>query len=309
MKWGSVILLLLLSYSQNLVGGEAERSVVLRRTEGVFGVTGDVRTDLFAAQHLSSTSVQQSDQMSSDVGRKSPWLAAGLSAVLPGAGEYYAESYWKAAAFLAVDLTLIALAYSFDKKADRQDATNAQFADEHWSVVRYAEKTFDTFPEIDRSRYAGLISANTNLPPWERVDWNLLNQLEREVGSGAGDIRRSYSHTLPRRPEQQYYELIGKYGQYTLGWDDHTGAYNPYESQNTGRFRLYAGERAKAEDWYSTASTFVTVTIINHLLSAADAAWTASSFNKQLHASMRLQRVPTVGGYATVPVARMEYSF
>jgi hypothetical protein len=308
MKKSLFALGLWLLFVQTVFAGEDERSIMLRSPDPKFTVTGNAQIDFFGQQVLSSQ--LQSETNSSLEGHlKSPWLAAGLSVVLPGAGEFYAESYWKAAAFLAIDVTLIALAYSFDKKADRQDAANGRYADEHWSVVRYIEKTFETFPEIDRARYAGILNPNTSLPSWERVDWNLLNQLEREVGSGAGDIRRSYSHTLPRRPEQQYYELIGKYGQYTLGWDDHSGAYNPYESQNTGRFRLYAGERAKAEDWYSTASTFVTVTIINHLLSAADAAWTAATFNKRLHASMRMQRVPALGGFTNVPVARVEYSF
>lgn len=297
-----------LLFIESMVGGEHERSVVMIPPDPNFVVTGNAQRDFFGRRAFTGLMRNETNSSRSEH-HKSPWLAAGLSLVLPGAGEYYAESYWKAAAFLAVDVTLIALAYSFDKKADRQDAANARYADAHWSVVRYAEKTFETFPEIDRSRYAGLINANASLPPWERVDWNLLNQLEREVGSGAGDLRRSYSHTLPRRPEQQYFELIGKYGQYTLGWDDHSGPYNPSEPAAVGRFKFYAGERARTEDYFSTASTLVTVTIINHLLSAADAAWTAATFNKRLHASMRMQRVPTEGGFANVPVARLEYSF
>ncbi len=60
---------------------------------------------------------------------------------------------------------------------------------------------------------------------------------------------------------------------------------------------------------FPVLTTYVTIAIVNHVLSAVDAAWTAASYNRNLHASVRMQQVPTYRGYALIPVARVEYSF
>ncbi len=76
--------------------------------------------------------------------RKSPWLGALFSLILPGAGEVYAGSYWKAGIFAALEAAVITTAVIYDKKGN--DATDAfeKFADNvtgttGWSAVRYAE--------------------------------------------------------------------------------------------------------------------------------------------------------------------------
>src|ERR1041384_1879709 len=50
---------------------------------------------------------------------KSPWVAGALSLGLPGAGEFYAKSYIKAAAFIAVEATSCMVAHTYNKKGDR----------------------------------------------------------------------------------------------------------------------------------------------------------------------------------------------
>ncbi len=60
------------------------------------------------------------------------------------------------------------------------------------------------------------INPDETLPPWERVNWNELNAMT-ETGV--------HIH-LPPHGEQQYYELIGKYHQYSSGWNDFTGGAN-----------------------------------------------------------------------------------
>ena len=82
--------------------------------------------------------------------KKSPWLGAIFSLILPGAGEFYAESYWKAGIFAALEAAVITTAVIYNKKGD--DATNAfeRFADNvtnttGWSAVRYAEWLNSTY--------------------------------------------------------------------------------------------------------------------------------------------------------------------
>lgn len=287
--------------------GEHQRSVVLDEKHRMsLALTGNLRTDFFGQQELAFMP-QLQESAAPAPSRKSPWLAAGLSLILPGAGEFYAESYWKAALFLAVDVAAWGLAYHFDKKGDRQTDFFQNYANEHWSVVKYAQFSLEYFIPTERwNEYAGLITPGTN-PPWERVNWNLLNRLEREISGTANG--RYYSHTLPPYGEQQYYELIGKYPQYTPGWDDAELPYIYSETNVTPNFRYYAAERGKANDFYTRATTFVTVAIVNHVLSALDAAWSAGSYNRNVHASVRMQRVPTDGGMTEVPVVRAEYRF
>ena len=71
--------------------------------------------------------------------KKSPWLATLFSLILPGAGEVYAESYWKAGIFAAIEAAVITTAIIYDGKGN--DATDAfeKFADNitstsGWSV-------------------------------------------------------------------------------------------------------------------------------------------------------------------------------
>lgn len=303
-------LIVLLMLAGSLVRAQQEsRSVVLRGVDEYSRLTGNVQVDLFG-QHGEWPSTGRLPSMETEPARgtKSPFLAAGLSLVLPGAGELYAESYWKAALFFAADVAFWALAYTNDKKGDDQTSFFQRYADTHWSVVRYAEFSLQRHvPESRRAAYANLINPNLSLPDWQRVNWPLLNQMEREISSTPEG--RYYSHTLPIRPEQQYYELIGKYPQYNQGWDDARPDWVYSETDVTERFKYYAQQRGKANDYYSTATTFVTVAVINHVISALDAAWSAANYNKHLHASMQFKNIPVGDGYARVPMAKLTYSF
>jgi hypothetical protein len=62
-----------------------------------------------------------------------------MSLVIPGAGEFYAGSYWKAAAFVIVEAAVITTAIIYDNKGDDQTERFENYADENWSVVKYAE--------------------------------------------------------------------------------------------------------------------------------------------------------------------------
>ena len=75
--------------------------------------------------------------------KKSPVLAGVMSAVLPGSGEFYVGEYLKAALFFAVEVTLITVAVVNNNEGDKLTAEFEAFADEHWSVVDYADYLID----------------------------------------------------------------------------------------------------------------------------------------------------------------------
>ncbi len=298
----SVVFLLCLATLE--AGAQISRSPVVSEETPL---TGNPRLDLFRPSLAEGGTILQGQGAPSELHRKSPWLAAGMSLVIPGSGEFYAESYWKSAIFLAVEVGAWALAYHFDKKGDRQTDFFQNFADQHWSVVQYAEYTIKNFiPAAQQDDYTRRVIPNLGIGrPWQQVNWDALNSMEREIGG-------FYSHTLPNYGEQQYYELIGKYPQFNQGWDDANLSLPPdyfvIKANLTARYLYYSGERGLANDYYRNATTFVTVAVINHVLSAIDAAWSASSYNNAV-AEGTVQTIPGPGGVVYVPAVRLRYTF
>jgi hypothetical protein len=289
--------------------GLAAEKLMVPMKEGVAEpgprLSGNLRVDFFGFEKLPPAGKPELQSGESQApSRKSPWIAAGMSLVVPGSGEVYAQSYWKAAAFFAIEVAAWALAYTYDKKGDKQTDYFQNFANLHWTVNRYAQWTLDNGttinPAVDIAPYKdpvnGVIVNGV-------VNWSRLNQLESALGNW-------YSHNLPPYGEQQYYELIGKYEQFYQGWDDANyslpGYYDVAKANLSPQNQYYAGERGKANDYYAKASTFVTVAIVNHVISAIDAAWSAGSYNI-VHAEVGLQNVPADGFYTSVPVLKIRY--
>jgi hypothetical protein len=222
-------------------------------------------------------------------GRKTPVLSGILSAIVPGAGQIYNEDYWIAGIFLAAEAALIYVGLTYDKKGDDQTESFEKYADENWSVVDYA---------IWLNTYEGAeinIDPDESKPPWERVNWSELNAAE------------TGSHNLPPHGEQQYYELIGKYHQYSSGWNDFNGGSN--KDIISPNLIYYSGERGKANDYYSTAKTAVIGIYINHLLSALEAVWGATRFNKDLAINIRVNSINVANRIELIPTLNFKYSF
>jgi hypothetical protein len=227
-------------------------------------------------------------------GRKSPMLSGFFSALIPGAGQIYNEDYWIAGIFVALEAAFITTAIIFDKKGDDQTESFQNYADENWSVVDYAKWLIQY-----RNHSITIDETTPGLQPWERVNWNELNAAE----NSESDL----SHTLPRHGEQQYYEQIGKYHQYSSGWNDYSGGAN--HNNISPNFLFYAGERGQANDFYNTASTAVIGIYVNHLLSAAEAVWGATRFNKNIAVNLRVETHNLAGGVELVPTLKMRFSF
>ncbi|GAB4295274.1 MAG: hypothetical protein Kow0098_17490 [Ignavibacteriaceae bacterium] len=231
--------------------------------------------------------------------RKSPFLAGLLSFLVPGAGEFYSGEYLKTGIFLALEAAVIAVAIIYDNKGDKQTESFQAFANEHWSVERYAEWSLDFAQNTGRITSDEADYFLNNLYTENGVDFNVLNELERAIGSG-------YSHTLPPFGEQQYYELIGKYPQYSSGWDD----FNSDDFHDVSpNFLFYAGERGEANDLYNIASKAVIGIYINHFLSIIDAVWSAISFNRDLALKVRVNTINFAGKSEFQPTINFSYSF
>ncbi len=281
-------------------------SCPLLMSQEPLGMKGNLRQDLVLSFAARDSSVVRG---SSETQMKSPLRAAAYSIVLPGAGEYYAESYWRSAAFLGTEVLLWVVYAVYDGRGDRQTADFERYADQYWSVVRFANwvEAHGASLNPNPPPTGIVISNDPNLPPWERVDWALLNAWEQHIG---GVASTGFSHRLPRRPDQQYYELIGKYLQYNMGWDDWDPGRVDYLTSMSVKFAYYRDMRGRANDLYTIARTAGYLVVVNHLLSAVDAAFAASGFNKSVHMEAHLRPTARPFNFVEfVPTVSVSLSF
>lgn len=224
--------------------------------------------------------------------KKNPMIAGLLSMILPGAGEFYNGDYVKAAIFLGIETAIITVALTYDKKGEDQTNVFEDFADENWSPVKYAEWLNN---HIEGANIP--INPNTSLLPWERVNWDSINFYESK-----------FSHKLPKHGDQQYYELIGKYPQYSPGWNQ----FNPSEPDYhilPPIFLEYSKMRGKANDYFAVSSNAIKVMYVNHLLSVIDAIWSAARYNSNIDISVRMERNNLVYKEEYYPKLYLKYNF
>jgi hypothetical protein len=207
-----------------------------------------------------------------DKKEKSPYLGALFSAVIPGAGEFYAKSYIKSAIFFAVEVGLWTVYGIYQKKGNNQTDYFQNYANTNWDIRKYARWLKD-------QSFQGSSGINPDEQNIEvlRAQLNVCEE-------------QNFSHTLPAFGEQQYYEVIGKYQNFISGWST-AGAditKNNYEHYVLPQVQNYMSDRQKANDYFDWASRSVDVIILNHILSAADAAWSVSLYNKQLQINTQL---------------------
>jgi hypothetical protein len=182
---------------------------------------------------------------------KSPKKAFLFSLLLPGSGQLYSKSsIWKPIAFLGIEAGAWAGYLKF--KADGNDLTDdyQAYANQYW----IEGDTVGGTP--DPQTYRGWLLEN-----YETVD-----------DTGLTDL----THALPSSKTQQYYEMIGKYDQFRAGWVDY---WDDTERWNTPRRLEYMTMRGDANDKLHLSDNMLIVVMVNHLLSAVDAAMAAHRFN------------------------------
>ena len=322
-------LLLLVAHSSSARGGPSRSDVSARAM-----VDGDVR----------ASAPRTADRMRSELlfGRtplgqpaegavrpRSVPLAAGLSAVLPGAGQVYNQHWLKAIAGVAVEAALITAYVVW--RGDGLDAERAYqaYAHAHWRPEKYAlwlEDYSDWLPATERIDIDIPADIDFRQPDtWTADDRNRVRQFFDEMRAVEDEVYHpetgaAFSHKLPYFSEQQYYELIGKYFQFAPGWEDYedwvdeSGAYvdaviDPErtgpggEKPNIkGRFVEYAGDHADANTLLRRASRVTSFILLNHVVAAIDAAVSAKLNNDRISPGVSL--APTVDG-DIVPVASL----
>jgi len=244
-------------------------------------------------------------------GKKSRWLGGLFSLVLPGTGELYAQDYLKAGIFLIVEAAAITTAVVYTHKGDTQTDFFQQYANEHWSAIRYAQWTLNHLyngdvpaswnsNQIKASDYNDVLIYDKNGNP-TGVNWNRLNDLEIAIGDG-------YSHQLPTPRQQQYYELIGKYPQFSHGWDTSNQNDSDFHVL-TPQFLWYAHQRGLANEYYTTGNTAIIFIYVNHFLSVLDAIWSIDKYNNSIAMKLRINHLNVAGQEYLIPTVNLSYNF
>jgi len=261
-------------------------------------LTGNLSLDSKIAPNYYNENVTPQFQLSDGDNKKSPLLAGLLSAVIPGAGEFYAESYWKAGIFAAIEAAAITVAIIYNNKGDVATDEFKVFANENWSARRYAEWLNTYRVEL------GITNDPIDLDRVDNKDYSQLNANESQVNVGG----KAFSHHLPPYGDQQYYELIGKYHQFNHGWSDSDDS--QYWIDNISpNFISYADMHIKPDNIYRVANTAIIGLYVNHFLSAIDAVWTAAQFNKDLAVKVRLESIQLTDHAEFIPTLYLTYNF
>ncbi len=184
-------------------------------------------------------------------GKKNIGRALMFSLVLPGTGQLYAGPWWRALPWLAIEAAGWGVFATYNKKGSDKTDEFEDFADVHFSRTRYLAAE-DSIKGLN----------NDQLPD-------------------------NFTHTLPPTNTQQYYEMIGKYLlQFGYGWDDATGD-DPngptlFFDGTTANFFYYSDMRGEANDLLNTANIGMEVVLVNHIISALEAAFLVRQHNKRI---------------------------
>ncbi|MEO7427407.1 MAG: DUF5683 domain-containing protein [Fibrobacteria bacterium] len=283
---------------------------------------------------------------------RSPKRALFMSMVVPGLGQAYVGQHWsnyaRGTAYFLADVALIVGWHHY--VVDRQDAQIKKyqaFADENWRQSRYEDSLRVDLTKLDtrnqhRESYCDAVQENSSasgqilhkscLEPKAEGD---VFQSEYDDQSWAGVD--SIAHRRGQFPNShEFYELIGKQEEFITGWSDANNVYmgdsafyvmaadgsalrdgngNPVAAF-TDMQQDYIGMRAKANDYARMQAYFLGGMVVNHIVSAIDAALAAHYHNKALYQTdtrwydrLRMDSRLAWDGYAPVPTVTASFTF
>lgn len=251
-------------------------------------------------------------------GKKNIGKGVMFSLIIPGAGQLYSGSWLRAVPWFAIEVAGWAFfakyhgdgkdkTTEFEKYAGPRRVGFSQPQEGHFNVNAYLYREYQIAynPTYNPSPFNG------DLTEWSALDWDTRQEYLDEIVTG-------YTHDVLTGDIQQYFEMIGKYiNQFGFGWMDtwidESGATSvPLDPNGTYRFDqlgtaddiwhsddqsslefdgpspmfyTYRDMRGEANKLLDKGNIAMEVVLINHVLSALDAAFAVRRYNKQLEQS------------------------
>ena len=268
------------------------------------------------------------DSTSSPVvsGKKSIGRGIMFSLVIPGAGQLYGGPWWRALPWFAIEVAGWAAFATYHSKGQDKTSEFEKYAgwrgdpitqadiDNNRHNFDYRAYMFAEWKVASDSLRAHGTPTSVNYETWTNPDvcpWDALGSFP---GRGSY-LPAPFTHDVMTDDHQQFYEMIGKYlGQFGFGWrDTYNGGSGGTIGENTppdwtnpapglradtvytvafdGDSRMfyhYADMRGKANDFLNNANRAMEVVMVNHILSAFDAAIAVHNYNKKITATPKL---------------------
>ncbi len=235
----------------------------------------------------------QAQNSPSQNGVKSVPKALLFSAVVPGSGQIYSRSYLKGLAFLVIEAAALTGHFSFNSEGNRLEDQFEADANALWDENAY---------------------------------WNWMGEICGGNCNNMDDLRSferaNFSHFLPEEKNQPYYENIGKYNQFVIGWQDFrtetlggsieiftyadylTGIWDTQDLRTISSQRnAYTELQDDSDGNFKHATTLASLLLLNHVVSALDAAWTTKKFNRRVQAGLSVGQ--KIHQTEIVPVLRL----
>ena len=203
--------------------------------------------------------------------RKSPGVAALMSAILPGSGEFWAGSKTRAVMFFGLEVLGVATDRTWESKGEDLEDEFRVRADSTYNPWNYL-----AWRDSRNSRFSSITHA---LPCSAYV----------KAAPSSVPVPDAIAN-CPGSDKQQFYELIGKYDQFVSGWDDvydnETGnrveftEVDSAENFQSATRLSYEVDRNESNKYLKRASTIQGLRLVNHVFSAIDAARVARARNE-----------------------------
>lgn len=222
-----------------------------------------------------------------------PGKALLMSLVAPGIGQFYTKQYGKMAVFIGVELVAINLGKGYNQRGIDSTKLFEDFADERWDYYRW----ITTSGQYSSTLWGGVgtigmdgshkIEFSVDIDGDGIVDYlgNTLDNGDELLQFMSGILA---SDTIIIRKNLEYYENIGKYNQFFSGWYDADPDKPDIRVSSTGTAIAFAEDRDRyltirdnANKLLSVAGYAVSAIMFNHVLSALDALYSTSEWNKK----------------------------
>jgi hypothetical protein len=233
---------------------------------------------------------------------KSPKKAMFMSLLLPGSGQMYVggqSRYVRGTFYLAEEIALIYGLYNHSiYKYDKQVKKYKDFANANFSVSKYEKAMNDIYdpmyPEgnfkdlygTERESYCKAFYGNKAFEPCVK------NFGTNATGTGG---EPSYPNDDTQRFDDAAYYLVIANEKFVLGWADANPSSNNIEANlysdsakyiplgTSENYNDYIAMRKKATNLADRQVIFLGTIILNHIVSAIDAALSASAHNSSLY--------------------------
>jgi hypothetical protein len=203
---------------------------------------------------------------------KSPSKALAFSAVIPGAGQFYSGAIWEGALFLGLEAAFWGGRFYYKSKGEDLEDEYIEFADEKWDIAKWFEACgTHEYNMLENSHHIYVVCNGQQYIVNDSLPGNLPNYIEL-----------AHSGLLQPIKNRDFYENIGKYDQFSGGWEDFSD-YNPNPDTLivTPLRDNYLTKRYDSNQALKAASKFFTAVMFNHLISAFHAQIAAKHYSSE----------------------------